>query len=62
MNIKSICFAFKRQNVDAFSIAGLWRSNFFGWVEIPSNGMSGGLLCVWDKSVFNLVKEEKEKY
>lgn len=30
----------------------LWGSNDCQWVFSGSDGMSGGLCCIWDKSVF----------
>lgn len=38
-----------------FSVSSLWRSGDFGWADIPDNGLSGGLLYVWDKAVYNLL-------
>ncbi|KAK1371305.1 hypothetical protein POM88_037397 [Heracleum sosnowskyi] len=34
----------------------IWSSQDFGWVEVKSRGLSCGLLCVWNSSLYTLVQ------
>ena len=38
----------KREVIDRAFVASIWRSRFKEWVLLPSIGMSGGILLVWD--------------
>ncbi|GKV25404.1 hypothetical protein SLEP1_g34851 [Rubroshorea leprosula] len=46
----------KLEMVDRNICRRVWGTEDFDWVSKPSNGMSGGLLCVWNSKV--LKKEE----
>ncbi|GJU50755.1 RNA-directed DNA polymerase, eukaryota [Tanacetum coccineum] len=45
----------KMDKMDLFSIKALWGNLSFDYAFCPSIGFSGGILCVWDPSLF--VKE-----
>ncbi|GKV21933.1 hypothetical protein SLEP1_g31856 [Rubroshorea leprosula] len=42
----------KLEKIDRYMCSRIWGSVEFDWCFKPSNGMSGGLLCVWDAKVF----------
>ncbi|GJR37206.1 RNA-directed DNA polymerase, eukaryota [Tanacetum coccineum] len=42
----------KMEKIDLFSIKELWGNFSFDYVFSPSVGFSGGILCVWDPSLF----------
>lgn len=44
---------------NSYSISQLWNSSCLQWEEIPSNGLAGGLLNVWDSSLFRLLEVVK---
>lgn len=39
----------------------LGLGDFIGWVEVPPTGLSGGLISVWDLSVFSISHQEKAR-
>lgn len=43
---------------DVRSILSLWRTGDFAWADVPATGLSGGLLCVWDKTMYKLLNVE----
>ncbi|OVA00887.1 hypothetical protein BVC80_9081g46 [Macleaya cordata] len=45
----------KMLKVSEWFVKSLWGSDSFDWINIPSNGRSGGLLLIWDDSL--LIKE-----
>ncbi|XP_050222690.1 uncharacterized protein LOC126672781 [Mercurialis annua] len=42
----------KRELLDDFLISRLWPNCNYGYCFSPSVGASGGLLCIWDKTIF----------
>ncbi|GLU19817.1 hypothetical protein SLE2022_360420 [Rubroshorea leprosula] len=42
----------KMERVDTRVCRALWGTNECEWVAKPSNGRSGGLLCIWDPNCF----------
>ncbi|XP_072062249.1 uncharacterized protein [Arachis hypogaea] len=44
----------KRQIVTKFYVARIWGQDGAGWEYVSSNGASGGLLLIWDESVFKI--------
>ena len=42
----------KTESVDVFNIKSCWGNFMFEFVCGPSVGKSGGLLCVWDPTMF----------
>ncbi|GLU18032.1 hypothetical protein SLE2022_343540 [Rubroshorea leprosula] len=38
--------------VDRSVCRRMWGSENFDWVSKPSNGLSGGLMCIWNSNVF----------
>ncbi|GJR20985.1 RNA-directed DNA polymerase, eukaryota [Tanacetum coccineum] len=43
----------KLEDIDLFSIRDLWDNFSYDFAFSPSNGYSGGLLCVWDPTMFS---------
>ena len=33
-------------------VRSLWKDNNFEYVEVDSDGRSGGMICAWDPGVF----------
>ncbi|GJZ67194.1 RNA-directed DNA polymerase, eukaryota [Tanacetum coccineum] len=62
----------KMESIDLFSIKSLWGNLNFDHVVGPSVGFSGGIVCVWDSSIwdgetvvmgdFNEVRYEHERF
>ncbi|GKV29210.1 hypothetical protein SLEP1_g38156 [Rubroshorea leprosula] len=46
----------KKEFIDRSICKRIWGSGDFEWIYKPSNGMSGGLLCIWNPKMF----EKKE--
>ncbi|XP_072076832.1 uncharacterized protein [Arachis hypogaea] len=44
----------KRQVVTNFDVARIWGRDDLGWEYVSSDGASGGLLLIWDESVFKM--------
>ncbi|GKE24077.1 RNA-directed DNA polymerase, eukaryota, reverse transcriptase zinc-binding domain protein [Tanacetum coccineum] len=42
----------KAQHVDFFMIQSIWGHNNFEYDFIPANGLSGGLICIWERDEF----------
>ncbi|GJW16434.1 RNA-directed DNA polymerase, eukaryota [Tanacetum coccineum] len=42
----------KMESIDSFSIKALWENLAFDHAMCPSVGNSGGILCVWDSTMF----------
>nr|GEW62838.1 RNA-directed DNA polymerase, eukaryota [Tanacetum cinerariifolium] len=42
----------KLAHITDFAVKALWGNMLFDFASIPSRGRSGGILCVWDKSLF----------
>ncbi|GJT14486.1 RNA-directed DNA polymerase, eukaryota, partial [Tanacetum coccineum] len=52
----------KMETMDLFSIKALWGNSSFDYVFSPSVGFSGGILCVWDPSIFIKVSHTISDY
>lgn len=42
-------------NWNSSLVSAVWKNANCGWLESPAAGLSGGLITVWDKSLYNLV-------
>ncbi|XP_025640952.1 uncharacterized protein [Arachis hypogaea] len=49
----------KRQLVTKFDIAKIWGNSCAGWDFVESNGVSGGLLLIWDDDFFKIRNSHK---
>ncbi|GJU76267.1 RNA-directed DNA polymerase, eukaryota [Tanacetum coccineum] len=52
----------KMETMDLVSIKALWGNSSFDYVFSPSVGFSGGILCVWDPSIFIKVSHTISDY
>ncbi|XP_035836083.1 uncharacterized protein LOC110888901 [Helianthus annuus] len=51
----------KRSNVSRADLLKFWGSGNFGFESVCASGLSGGLVCVWDDSLFSLEGSNKNK-
>ncbi|XP_021996145.1 uncharacterized protein LOC110893344 [Helianthus annuus] len=51
----------KVSSVSSDAVAGFWGNRSFGFESVDSVGLSGGLLCIWDLSVFRLSSVVKNR-
>ncbi|MFS8026364.1 putative RNA-directed DNA polymerase [Helianthus anomalus] len=51
----------KRSNVSRADLIKFWGSGSFGFESICASGLSGGLICAWDDSLFALEGSNKNK-
>ncbi|GJS24794.1 RNA-directed DNA polymerase, eukaryota [Tanacetum coccineum] len=52
----------KMESIDLFSIKAIWGNLNFDYVMSPSVGFSGGIVCVWDPSLFSKHHVSKSDY
>lgn len=50
------CLQWKERKLNSIGLG-----DFIGWVEVPSTGLSGGLISVWDSSVFSITRVSKAR-
>ncbi|GJS00381.1 RNA-directed DNA polymerase, eukaryota [Tanacetum coccineum] len=50
------------ESIDLFSIKAIWGNLNFDYVMSPSVGFSGGIVCVWDPSLFSKHHVSKSDY
>ncbi|XP_022041195.1 uncharacterized protein LOC110943769 [Helianthus annuus] len=43
----------KKQGVSVLDVSGYWGNKSFSLESVDAEGLSGGLVCMWDKSVFS---------
>ncbi|KAJ0488356.1 putative Endonuclease/exonuclease/phosphatase superfamily [Helianthus annuus] len=51
----------KQGEVDVRGLSNLWGNRDFGWDAVSSVGQSGGLLCMWDKGIFEFSSSVKKR-
>ncbi|KAJ0754284.1 putative RNA-directed DNA polymerase [Helianthus annuus] len=51
----------KKSSVKEADIMGFWGNKRFGFDSVDSVGLSGGLVCIWDPSVFRLSSSVKNR-
>lgn len=46
---------------DKFMKSSVWEVETHGWLSSPSNGLSGGLLTSWDKSIVEYINHQQSE-
>nr|KAJ0217194.1 hypothetical protein LSAT_V11C300153710 [Lactuca sativa] len=49
-------------NSEDIDVGGCWDSNNFGHATVDSTGRSGGILSIWDESLFNVMEVIKSRH
>ncbi|XP_021991093.1 uncharacterized protein LOC110887835 [Helianthus annuus] len=51
----------KQENMSNLNCAKLWGNQECGVEGVEASGLSGGLLCVWDKGIFEMISSVKDR-
>ncbi|KAJ0702066.1 putative RNA-directed DNA polymerase [Helianthus annuus] len=51
----------KRSNVSQGMMSKFWRGSRFGFESVDASGLSGGLICMWDDSFFQMEETIKNR-
>ncbi|XP_021971507.1 uncharacterized protein LOC110866671 [Helianthus annuus] len=51
----------EHEDLSSTNLANFWGNHDFGMESVEASGLSGGLLCLWDRGIFDVVSSVKDK-